>query len=522
MTIEDLLTQPKLNSVFCLAGQNGQQRVVKTVQTIETQRVEKYQQAQMLYLLDSVTLLKADAKMQALITQLAHNNAAGLAIMKSQWGIINPKLLVLADQVQLPILQIPSFSSVSDAMQLFFEAMLAQQTGQLRDIIKSNQQLADLVIQHPQVDRVLDEGQTLLHTPVLLLNSHFQVAYASKGLRNQTDSLTSFFRGTAIDYFQLAEQITIKWQHDTFTLFPLFPSFKENKAFVAVLNYQATDEFKIVLQQLILNTLSFVNSRIDVLNESDFRNRSGFFLNVLDGGMSAELLNKRLLEIQLDPAANYTCVMTNVSTNRPVKLINYQLLEQIQQLALWFINEYELSIQLFSWQQRLVFLVDKTTNTEHFAIALQQFVAAKIPQDYQFSVGYSNGQAKISHLMPIFKESLEALRSVEQDPMVQVQKYQPKYVQELVALIPNDEAAAFRQQILQPLLTLTNQGEQKILIETLRSYFYNHQQIAQVARLMFVHRNTIIYRLKKIETLLQIDLNDPQVAQNIQFALLLV
>ncbi|WP_054725494.1 hypothetical protein [Paucilactobacillus hokkaidonensis] len=60
-------------------------------------------------------------------------------------------------------------------------------------------------------------------------------------------------------------------------MFPLFPAFKENKAFVAVLNYQATDEFKIVLEQLILNTLSFVNSRIDVLNESNFRNQSGFF-----------------------------------------------------------------------------------------------------------------------------------------------------------------------------------------------------------------------------------------------------
>lgn len=521
MTIEELMAQTTLQSVVFLAGQHGRNRKVKTVQTIETQRIEKYQQAQMLYLLDSVELLKNNDKMQALISQLAQSKAAGIAVMKSQQPMLKKDLLLLADQVKLPVLQIPAFQSISDGMQLFFEAMLAQQTGQLREIIKNNQQLADLVLQHPQVDRVLDEGQRLLHTPVLLLNSHFQVAYASTELREQKENLTSFFRSTAIDYFQLEQPATVEWNADTFTLFPLFPAFKENKAFVAVLNYQPTDEFKIVLQQLVLNTLSFVNSRIDVLNESDFRNRSGFFLNILEGGMSTELLTKRLLEMKIDPTVNYTCVMTNVITSRSIKLINYQLLEQIQQLALWFINEYELPVQIFSWRQRLIFLVEQTINTQHFAVALQQFIAQKMPLDYQFLVGYSSGKANISRLTPIFKESLEALRSAEQNSLDPVHKYQPKYLQELVSLIPNDEASAFRQQILQPLLTLANQAEQKILMATLQNYFYYHQQIAQVARVMYVHRNTIIYRLKKIESLLQVNLTDPQTAQNIQFALLL-
>ncbi|KRO10442.1 purine transport regulator [Paucilactobacillus hokkaidonensis] len=522
VTIKELLTQITLQKIIFLAGKNGQTRNVKTVQTIETTRVNKYHQAQMLYLLDSSELLKNNDKMQALIMQLTQCEAAGIVVMENQQSMIKPNLKRLADQVKLPILQIPTLISISDGMQLFFEAMLTQQTSQLRSIIKSNQQLADLVLKHPKVDQVLDEGQKLLQTPVLLINSHFQVAYASKGLREQKDNLTTFFRNTTIDYFQLENQIKIEWEHNTFTLFPLFPAFKENKAFVAVLNYQATDEFKIVLEQLILNTLSFVNSRIDVLNESNFRNQSGFFLNILEGGMSVKLSNKRLLEMQLDPTVQYTCVMTNVITRRPVKLINYQVLEQVQQLAMWFINEYELPIQIFSWRQQLVFLVKQTVNTQHFAVAVQAFIAEKIPMDYQFLVGYSNEQAEISSLASIFKEALEALRSVEQDPELKVHKYQPKYVQELISLIPNDEVVAFRQKILKPLLTFTNQGERQVLIETLQNYFYYHQQIAQVARIMYVHRNTIIYRLKKIETLLQIDLNDPQATQNVQFALLLL
>ncbi len=58
VTIKELLTQITLQKIIFLAGKNGQTRNVKTVQTIETTRVNKYHQAQMLYLLDSSELLK--------------------------------------------------------------------------------------------------------------------------------------------------------------------------------------------------------------------------------------------------------------------------------------------------------------------------------------------------------------------------------------------------------------------------------------------------------------------------------
>lgn len=521
MTIEQLLAEELLHEVGYVAGDNGKFRTIDTVQTIETDRVEKYHQAGMLYLLDSMKLFRNQVKMMTLVKQLAQNNAAGLVIMDSQVALFGPILRQLADRVALPIIKIPTLPSISDGMQLFFEAMLQQKTKKLRHIIESNQKLADLVIKHPKVESVLDLGEQIMGTPVLLLDSHFNVAVASETLRNHELELTEFFRQTRIDYFQLEKQITVRQGEDSYTLFPLFPAFKENKAFIAVKNFQETDEFRIILQQLLMNTLSFVNSRIDMLNESDFRNRSGFFLNVLDGGISTDLLDKRLLEMKLNPTAKYSCVMTQVVAIDNKKMVNYQLLEQIQQLIMWFINEYQTNAILFSWRQRLVLLIGADVNPEHFVIALHRFISDKISVAYGFLMGYSNSQAPIAGLSAIFKEALEATRSVVQNPSMKVHKYQPKYVQELVSLIPRDEASAFQQKFLAPLLQLDNDEEKAALLKTLQNFFYFHQQVAQVARSMYVHRNTIIYRIKKIEELLDIDLADPQTAQNVQFALLL-
>lgn len=519
MKLKELIEEDLLSGVKYIAGENGNYRTIKTVQTIETTQVDKYHQADMLYLLDNNEMLKNNEKMTKLITQLVESHAAGIVIMENQAEFLTYDLLELAERLAFPLIKMPNLFSFSDGMQLFFEAMLQQQTGQLRKIIQSNQDLADLVLKHPKVEAVLTAGSKIMDTPIVLLNSHFQVAVASQELHGQENALTKFFRETRIDYFSLEKRITVEMGDDDYTLFPLFPAFKENKAFVGVKNYRDTDEFRIILQQLIMNTLSFVNSQIDMLKESDFRNLSGFFLNVLDGGVSKELLEKRLLEMNLNPNTKYTAIMTNVISVEPSKMVNYHILEQVQQLVTWFINEYDLPAIVFSWRQRLILLLDSSENEDHFVTALQEFISDKTPDSYQFLIGYSKSSATIENLIDIFKESREASRTVEQDPALKIRRYQPKYVQELLSLIPHDESSDFTDKFLAPLLKMDNVEEREALISTLEQYFYYHQQLAQVARSMFVHRNTIIYRIKKVEDLLGVDLSDPQTAQNVQFAL---
>jgi hypothetical protein len=192
---------------------------------------------------------------------------------------------------------------------------------------------------------------------------------------------------------------------------------------------------------------------------------------VLDGGISTDLLDKRLLEMKLNPTAKYSCVMTQVVAIDNKKMVNYQLLEQIQQLIMWFINEYQTNAILFSWRQRLVLLIGADVNPEHFVIALHRFISDKISVAYGFLMGYSNSQAPIAGLSAIFKEALEATRSVVQNPSMKVHKYQPKYVQELVSLIPRDEASAFQQKFLAPLLQLDNDEEKAALLKTLQNFF---------------------------------------------------
>ncbi|RKJ30086.1 PucR family transcriptional regulator, partial [Butyricicoccus sp. 1XD8-22] len=61
--------------------------------------------------------------------------------------------------------------------------------------------------------------------------------------------------------------------------------------------------------------------------------------------------------------------------------------------------------------------------------------------------------------------------------------------------------------------------EQTILFETLNEYLECHCQISETAKRLFVHRNTVIYRIEKCSSLLNKDLKDPEVTLQLRLAL---
>ncbi|WP_159775303.1 PucR family transcriptional regulator [Streptomyces sp. HM190] len=57
------------------------------------------------------------------------------------------------------------------------------------------------------------------------------------------------------------------------------------------------------------------------------------------------------------------------------------------------------------------------------------------------------------------------------------------------------------------------------LLDTLRHYLATHRNASQTARDLMLHKNTLGYRLRRIEQLLQVDLNDPRDLTEVQVAL---
>ena len=75
----------------------------------------------------------------------------------------------------------------------------------------------------------------------------------------------------------------------------------------------------------------------------------------------------------------------------------------------------------------------------------------------------------------------------------------------------------FLEKYLYPLLKYSEEKNAD-LFHTLRIYLQNHGNISQTANKLFIHRSTLLYRLEKIESLLGVDLNDPDHRFNLMLA----
>jgi purine catabolism regulator len=81
------------------------------------------------------------------------------------------------------------------------------------------------------------------------------------------------------------------------------------------------------------------------------------------------------------------------------------------------------------------------------------------------------------------------------------------------------ELSVFYQEMLGPLLQHDNQHEGNSYIKTLEAFFRYNGNLSEVARTTNFHRNSLIYRLKRIEELLGRSLEDAETRLSLQIAL---
>ncbi len=86
----------------------------------------------------------------------------------------------------------------------------------------------------------------------------------------------------------------------------------------------------------------------------------------------------------------------------------------------------------------------------------------------------------------------------------------------LIQLENSPELIAFQEEMLGALLA--SEGARD-LIHTLQVYFEHNGNLSQAAEALFVHRNTLIYRMERIAALTGANLDDPEVRLAMQLAL---
>ncbi|MEG2353323.1 MAG: PucR family transcriptional regulator ligand-binding domain-containing protein [Clostridium sp.] len=179
-------------------------------------------------------------------------------------------------------------------------------------------------------------------------------------------------------------------------------------------------------------------------------------------------------------------------------------------------NENNVSlVSLIHGDNIICFITDKTvekcTHTMQYLSIVHSLLSKKY-SDLEIYLSIGSTYEDIAMIKNSYGESIKALRLYKKSGLKdKVINYSNLGIYRLLFEITNiDEIKRYHNDVLGPIINY-DMANNSNLLETLKKYLFNNCNLVKTSESMFIHRNTLIYRLNKIKTVLIKDLDDPYV-----------
>jgi DNA-binding PucR family transcriptional regulator len=177
------------------------------------------------------------------------------------------------------------------------------------------------------------------------------------------------------------------------------------------------------------------------------------------------------------------------------------------------------NILIYGFYNKATLLVSTSSPSEITRVSeIIRTIVAKweTSDDSQLQAGIGNPYQGIENIMVSHDEANKALSYLSTQKREKSIQYNEIGVNRLFLNQSKKEIAAFLNEILGPLQW--SKGKTSDLEKTLYTYIACNKSATQTAEKLHIHINTLYQRLKKIEDLLNLDLNDPKDILQIQLA----
>ncbi|TYR81665.1 PucR family transcriptional regulator [Priestia megaterium] len=505
MELQTLLRIPVYANASVVAGQKGLTRKVHNVNMMDAPDILSFLKEGEFLVTTGYHFKEKEESLLHLVEGMAKKHCAGLAIKtKRFFEQVPPSICELAERLNFPIIDLQTNETLGSIINESLSFILDKKTTELQQAMITHQLFSSYILQGKGIEKIMVSLQTLCKAHVSLYDPHGNLLFKSDQqpirqtlpMEDVSTRIDSFFlnrtKYTTFSFYQFKETVTV---------FPVSTHTQKSSYLLVHTCIDSADPALLTIEQAA-NVLSFEMMRQHALKEAERRQKNEYF-NQLTSGYYKTIDEASYYgnQIGLSSDKKYICAVGRVSTTDSSYLTSDMIYELI---------EYELSKQtipcmLFTKENRYVTLFfsdnhDKQQLISKQLVDVQQAVNRHYQKQLCFGIG--NQSQTLLTVIDSYREASEALAGINtQDSSGQIQFYQPKQFRELLRLIPSYDLEEYHSQTLEGLL-LYDKKDQAILLDTLSTYLNLNCQISETAKQLFVHRNTVIYRIEKCEELL--------------------
>ena len=509
-------------------------RTVFSADITETPDVSDYISENTLVITTGMAFQDDPERLSEFITKLNEKPVPGIAIKLERFiNKIPESVIETADSLGFPILIIPKKSTLGIVSHKILSYIWNSQAKTLARAIEVNREFSKFVSRNTTVSSLISHLSKMLSRSILFLSPFLAVETSSVLDDVDEDTVDKSLTVIRSYYMESGNQNRRKLfninrneeKNVSATVFPVMVD-RYQKYLLVVFN---TTEIPFPFSELVLEQvtipIAFVQYKYQILEQSHMLEREKFFNLVCSAQNEMETFHLMLSAYPtwygLETTDFYQVIVSGID--------NLQTYDEPQQV-------YGI---VYRWLEREIpnafagAVVFALRDEGRFAIVLQQSAGSvskkleklseRLGSFFPFILSFTIG-SRVESLDSIWFSHLRAQeiyrKAVENREKHFVKEYFSQGMQDVVRFIPQGHAKHFAKYILKELAYPKTKLNQE-LRQTLTVFMDNRGDLTRTAKDAYLHRNTVRYRIQKVESILGVDLDDPEVSLNVRMALLL-
>lgn len=534
--LEKILNLPRFSDLTLFTEKRTVEgKVVKTAEVSEAPDIEHFIPPHTLIVTTSMVFQNDQMKLIPYIDSLIRAQACGLGIKINRFlgGKLNQKVIDYANQVNFPIFYIPDDYTLGGLMHQIMNIVNGTAFEEIEYALDIQKTFSNLLINGATNQELVDKLSSLANLPIILLNPYKEIIAQSEKFDENPD-LAHFYikeltRRQALSHrkegnFILTDEhnrpkpVSVIKIH-VFNYFPHYLIIADPELIAYPLSVFAFEQASLVF------TFNLYKNR--KVMESKYTNETYFFNHIINRFANAQDLSKQLAEL----SRNYHYInsnfykvihVTNLDALKEDSL-SEKTIEKLYLTFLWLrhhIHEVcESSLVFWKPESYDIFILiqNRDSQLEDKLLAFKEKIDLLFQTDTVFSISQTVKDQK--HIQEAMIES-EFVLSERQNYLIDqpIMYYENKGAEQLFNSIDYDEIQYFCQSVLKDLMT--NESDSAAdLRHTLKVYLDNQCEITKTASDLYVHRNTVKYRIEKCENILGYSVNSPDNSLNLRLAL---
>lgn len=537
ISLKELLQTPRFSDLKLLTNPkklNG--HVIDTVEITETPDVEKYIPKNVLILTTAMVFQNKQQDLIPFIDSLIRADAIGLGIKRGRFlNRIDDEIIAYADKVNFPIVVIPDHYPLGSLLHQIMNLVLQTEREEIDFALDIQKRFSDLLVQDASNNLLVNEFSRMIKSPIILLDPFGQIISRSAHFKNHTKQ-AEYYVESAFN-----ESHKTKRKHGSFIVEE--PDGRKTHVSLVEIDVHSyfphyliiidpekvpfpTSIFAFEQAALVFLFNLYKNQKVD---ESLYANEAHFFNDLLNSQVQDSFIGTnwssvsrtygyiqtnyyKVIHISSKDIIKETSHSTTLKTNEKLFLSYRWLRENMatyfkQALVIWRIEENEI----------VLILQEEPENLSKKLLDIAKKIESLINNQLTFSIGHSFTkwhQIEQSYI----QAKLAYNERQNNDQMETVIYYRDNGMEQLFNNLDQSEISYFCKSILKELAYPTEDSRID-LRETLDTYLKNQGEITQTSNELFIHRNTVKYRINRCEEILGVKVDDPEVSLNIRLAL---